>query len=121
LWAALAHPGHLRTLAENTTKPIGSRDGPRAYGAHEISPRFLDRIDRIQPLKSIARFRGPTLIIHPEKDEFLRLSHPEDYFQAVGAALKKKIVIAGADHTFTSVPWEREVIGQTVKWFERFL
>ncbi len=155
LWAALAHPDHLRTLAERVTRPIPdglpsrahrasdglpSKDpgawsapvpiessGPqggqesREYGGIELSSRFLENLHRVEPVKSLTRFERPTLIIHPEKDEYLPLSHPEDFFQAAGAAVKEKVIVPGADHTFASVPWEREVIERTVDWFEKHL
>ncbi len=120
LWAALAHPTHMRDLAERTT-PIPGADGAREYNAHRISQRFLDHIEKVQPLKSIARFKGPTLIIHPEKDGYLSLAHPDDYFKAAGASLKEKIIIPDADHTFSSSAWESEVIGRTVDWFRKSL
>ncbi len=120
LWAALAHPTHLRDLAQRTTLIPGA-DGAREYSAHRISPRFLDHIEKVQPLKSIARFKGPTLIIHPEKDGYLSLAHPDDYFQAARGSLKEKIIIPGADHTFSSIAWESEVIARTVDWFRKHL
>ncbi len=119
LWAALAHPAELRTLAERTTKPIPGSQGGREYAGQEISPRFLENLDRVRPLDSVTRFKGPTLIIHPEKDEYLSLAHPEDYFQASGAKVKEKVIISGADHTFSSVSEEREVIERTVEWFKQ--
>jgi uncharacterized protein len=121
LWAALAHPAHLRTLAERSTRPLPGSDGFREYGAHEICPCFLDDMEKLEPLQSIAQFQRPVLIIHPEKDEHLPLSHPEDYLQAAGTDIKQKVIIPGADHTFTSIAWEREVIERTVEWFERCL
>jgi len=121
LWAALAHPAHLRVLAERSTRAIAAPDGPREYGAHEISPRFLDGLEKVDPLQSISHFTKPVLIIHPEKDAYLPLSHPEDFFRAAGAAIKEKIIIPGADHTFTSVAWERRVIEHTVQWFAQHL
>ena len=121
LWAALAHPSELLTLAQRTTNLIPGGQGAREYSAQEISPHFLESIDTVAPLKSIAGFKRPTLIIHPEKDEYLPLSHPEDYFQAAGSAIKEKVIIPGADHTFTSVPWEREVITRTVDCFRQYL
>ena len=121
LWAALAHPNHLRDLAENKSTLIAGGDGSREFGSHEISPRFLDNVQRVDPLKSIARFKKPTLIIHPEKDAYLPLSHPEDFFRAAGSAIKEKVIIAGADHTFTSLAWERDVIGRTAAWFGKYL
>jgi pimeloyl-ACP methyl ester carboxylesterase len=120
LWAALAYTAHLRELAQGTTLIPGG-DGAREHNAHRISARFLDHLEKVQPLKSIAQFKGPTLIIHPEKDEYLSLAHPEDYFRASGAALKEKVIVSGADHTFTSIAWESEVIARTVDWFRRNL
>jgi hypothetical protein len=38
-----------------------------------------------------------------------------------GAAVKDRIIFAGADHTFTSVGWEQEVIARTVEWFQQHL
>ncbi len=120
LWAALAHTSHLLELAQRTT-PVAGGDGAREYNAHRISPRFLDRIEKIQPLESIARFKGPTLIIHPENDAYLSLAHPEDYYQAAGADDKEKVIIVAADHTFSSIEWENDVIGRTGAWFQKSL
>src|SRR5439155_666173 len=120
-WPALDHPTHLRQLAESAAVAIPAANGGREYCAHTISPSFLETIDQVDPLKAIASFQAPTLIIHPEKDEHLPLSHPEDYFQAVGSAIKEKVIVHGADHTFTSVAWEREVIDRTVAWFTTHL
>lgn len=121
LWSALAHPAHLRALAEIKTVPVAGSDDDRDYSGHLVSQRFLHDIEKVEPLKSIARFKQPTLIIHPEEDEHLPLSHPEDYFQAAGSVTKEKVIIPGADHTLTSVEWEREVIERTVEWFRKYL
>jgi len=121
LWAALAHPAHLRVLAESASTAIAGTNGSREFGSQHVSPRFLDKMDNIDPLKSMARFKRPALIIHPEKDGYLPLSHPEDFFQAAGSPTKEKVIIPGADHTFTSLAWEREVIERTVEWFRKYL
>jgi pimeloyl-ACP methyl ester carboxylesterase len=121
LWAALARPSHLRKLAERTTKPIPGSRRLREYGAHMVSTAFLKNIEKVDPLESIAKFKGTTLIIHPEKDEYLPLSHPRDFFLAAGGEIKEEVIIPGADHTFTSLAWEREVIERTVTWHKRHL
>ncbi|MHB8654784.1 MAG: alpha/beta hydrolase [Terriglobia bacterium] len=121
LWAALAHPGYLRALATHSTTAIAGTNGSREFGSQHVSPRFLDNVHKIDPLKSMARFKRPALIIHPEKDGYLPLSHPEDFFQAAGSPTKEKVIIPGADHTFTSLAWEREVIERTVEWFRKYL
>lgn len=121
LWSALAHTAHLRTLALTTVKPIPGSGGAVEYDAREISPSFLDDALKVQPWPALARFKGPTLIIHPEKDAAVPLSHAEDFYQAAGAATKELEVIPGADHVFSSVPWERLVIARTVEWFRDHL
>ena len=121
LWSALAQPAELRKLAETQAKEAAGVKGALEYGAHVVSPRFLETVDGVDPLKAIAAFQGPTLIVHPERDELLPLSHPDDYFRMAGAAVKERVIVAGADHTFASVAWEREVIGRSVDWFARHL
>jgi hypothetical protein len=121
LWSALAHTAHLRTLAVTSVKPISGGGGAVEYDAREISPHFLEDALEAEPVRSLARFKGPTLIIQPEKDEAVPLSHAQDYYQAAGARAKELVVIPGADHVFSSVPWEREVIARTVEWFRAHL
>ncbi len=121
LWAALADPSELRQLAEKWARPASGKTGAREYNAHEVSPRFLKNISTVDPLKAIARFEGPTLIIHPGNDEYLSPAHPENYFLAAGAKIKEKVIVAGADHTFASIAWEGEVISRTVEWFRKYL
>ncbi len=121
LWSAVARPAVLRTLAETNSRPIAGAEGAREYSAHHVSARFLENLEKVNPLKSIARYKQPTLIIHPGKDELLPLSHAEDYFRAAGSAVKEKIIIPGADHCYTSIAWEGEVIRQTVGWLARHL
>jgi len=117
LWAAPARLPHLRVLAEAFSRPLPGTEEFREYSGHRVSMRFLDAADRLDPLRGVASFTGPTLIVHPERDEYLPLSHPEDYFRSSAANVKDQVIIPGADHTFTSVAWEQEVIRRTVEWF----
>lgn len=117
LWSALAYPHDLRSLSESRTKPLGDGGGAREYSGHIVSARFLHGLDRVHPLRAIRRFKRPTLIIHPGRDELLPLRHPEAYFRVAGARVKEKVIIPGADHTFTSAAWEQDVIARSVSWF----
>jgi fermentation-respiration switch protein FrsA (DUF1100 family) len=121
LWSAVARPGLLRSLAGTLSRPVPGRPGFVEYDAREISPRFLKSLTAVNPLKAVARYRQPTLIIHGEKDEAVPAAHADDFFQASGAPRKELIVVAGADHTFSSLAWEREVIQHTLAWFGRNL
>ena len=121
LWSALAHTAHLRALAATAVKPIPGGAGAVEYDAREISPQFLDDALTVEPLPALARFKGPTLVIQPENDQAVPLSHAQDFYHAAGAQMKELVVIPGADHVFSSVPWEREVIERTVAWFRGHL
>lgn len=117
LWSAVAHPAELRKLAETHSRPVPGNGGALEYGGHEVSARFLDNLDQNDPLSSVAAFTGPTLVIHAECDEHLPVGHAEDFFQASRAEVKEKMIVPGADHTYTSIAAERQVIGKTVAWF----
>jgi uncharacterized protein len=121
LWAAIARLPQLRSLAATLLKPLPGAPSMQEYEGHEVSNQFLGAVDQLDPLGALALFKRPTLIVHPERDEHLDLSHPEDYFRASGAAVKEKVIVAGADHTFDSVAWEREVIARAVEWFQQHL
>jgi len=117
LWAAPAHLPHLRSLADRYARPLPDSTDTREYGGHRVSRRFLEAVDHYDPLAAIAGFLEPTLIVHPERDEYLPLSNPEDYYRASGASVKETIIVPDADHTFTSVASERQVIDRSVRWF----
>lgn len=121
IWSAVAHPAILQELSEKLGKPSPGNADDFEYDAREISARFLKDAAKVDPLSAIRRFVNPTLIIHPGKDETVPQSHAADFLQASGAATKEKVIIPGADHTFTSIAWESAVIGLSVEWFRRYL
>jgi dipeptidyl aminopeptidase/acylaminoacyl peptidase len=116
-WSAVAHPAVLEEIVRGVLPPVRGSRRLVEYDAREISHRFINNAPRYKPVNLLAAFRGPTLIIHPGKDEHVPLSHAEDLFRAAGAEIKEKVIVSGADHTYTSLAWEREVITRTVAWF----
>ena len=121
LWSAVAHTARLRQLLRQSARKIPGKAGAWEYKAHEINPRLEEEILKVDPIRHLARYQGPTLIIHPENDEAIPVSHARDFFRASGAEVKELAIIAGADHVYTSVPWEQEVIARTALWFGRYL
>jgi dipeptidyl aminopeptidase/acylaminoacyl peptidase len=121
LWSAVAHTARLCELIKKRGRKIPGKPGAIEYDARELHPRLMEDVLKVEPVRHLARYKGPTLIIHPELDETIPVSHSRDFFQASGAALKELVIIAGADHVFTSIPWEDEAIGRSVKWFGQHL
>lgn len=121
MWSAPAHLAELAALATQAARAIPGPDHLVDYNGHKVSMHVLQGIDKVDPLRQIALFRQPTLLIHPEKDDYIPKSHASHYLDAAGAAVKELLVIPGADHTFSSVAWEQEVIGRTVEWLATYL
>jgi dienelactone hydrolase len=121
LWSALAHTARLREIVAASSKPIPNQPDVVEFEAHELALRFLDDVLKVEPIRHLKRFKGPTLIVHPEKDEHIPVAHARAFFRASGAAAKELVIIPGADHVFKSVLWERAVIARTVQWFGRYL
>ncbi|HXW15197.1 MAG TPA: alpha/beta hydrolase [Terriglobia bacterium] len=121
LWSAVAHPARLRDLIEKSAKEIAGKPGAMEVEAREFNPRLIEDVLKVEPIRYLARYKGPTLIIHPEKDETIPVSHAHDFFHASNAEAKELVIIEGADHVYTSVPWEQEVIVRSVQWFEHYL
>ena len=121
LWSAVAHTARLGDIVKNMARKIPGKPGAFEYDARELHPRLMEDVLKVEPIRHIARYKGATLIIHPEMDETVPISHARDFFHAAGSATKEVAIIAGADHVFTAVPWEQEVIARTVQWFGRHL
>lgn len=121
LWSAVAHTARLRDLVKQGGKKIAGKAGAMEFDAREISPRLIEDVLKVEPIRHLARFKGPTLIIHPEMDEAVPISHAHDFLQAAGADAKELAIITGADHVYTSILWEQEVIVRTVQWFGHHL
>jgi dipeptidyl aminopeptidase/acylaminoacyl peptidase len=121
LWSAVAHTARLGDIVKKLARRIPDKPGAFEYDAREIHPRLMEDVLKVEPIRHIARYKGPTLIIHPEMDETVPISHARDFFHATRSETKEVAIIAGADHVFTAIPWEQEVIARTVQWFARNL
>ena len=121
LWSALAHTARLRHLVKHAARKIPGKPGGVEYDGREINPRLEEDVLKVEPIRHLTRFKGPTLIVHPENDETVPTSHARDFFRAAGAEAKELVFIAEADHVYTSIAWEQEVIARTVQWLERYL
>ena len=119
LWSAAAHPEHFWNAdAEKTLQGRGVID----WCGNLIGRAFLEeaRAGVIRPLAEIAHYPGPVLIVHGEKDASVPPENAPEYAAAVPGH-KNVHIIAGADHVYSSFPWESEVIRLTREWFQETL
>jgi len=118
LWSAVAEMAEL--VRERWQMPTDEEQfDPRGYyehGAHEIGAGFLLDCARIKPREEIAGHPGPVLVVHGTNDQAVPLDHAHRYMEAIPSDDATLRVIEGADHTFSTVALEHELIGLTRDW-----
>jgi len=92
------------------------RQGWIDIGGLALGRAFVEEVKRLQPLQEIAKYNGPVLIVHGEKDESVDLKNARAYQRAIPGE-KRLHIIPGADHVFSSLAWQEEAIRVTREWF----
>jgi pimeloyl-ACP methyl ester carboxylesterase len=118
LWSAVAD---LEEIARSRwALPVDTHSIPpdfvREIGPHEVGAGFARDSVRIKPLHEIAGHPGPVLVVHGTNDQSVPLGDAHRYMDAIPSANATLRVIEGADHTFSTVALEHEVIGLTRDW-----
>ncbi len=121
LWSA---PANLRRLLEKgaaeASQPISNIGGGYDIGGLLIGPGLIGDLLSLQPLEEVAGFSGPALVVHGTHDESVALENAHLYMDALSGE-KRLLIVEGADHTFSSVRWEQEVIAASTNWFVEHL
>lgn len=105
----LSTPEAVSSLAETG---ITDHDG------NLIGVAFIRQFAEMRPLREVVKSNCPVLIVHGSKDQTVPAQHGDMYERALQAHKRvvKKVIIAGADHTFNKHIWENRVITETVDW-----
>jgi dipeptidyl aminopeptidase/acylaminoacyl peptidase len=128
LWSPSAFIDYLVERADGIVRdpyawlPPNFKDAVKKHGRVDIGgfergKGFFESLKRIDPLREIARYDGPVLLIHGSEDEVISPVNSEMIYDSVKGR-RRLIIIDDADHTFSSVHWERQVIEATRTWFE---
>lgn len=81
---------------------------------------FFESLTRVHPLESLSKFQGPVLIICGSEDEVVAPINSDIVYDNVPGQ-RRLVVIADADHCFSSGIWEAEVIQETCTWLKMTL
>ena len=121
LWSA---PANLLSVmahgAADPTRSVSSHSKGYDIGGLIIGPGFVQDVMSIQPLEALRRFGGPVFVIHGTGDQTVPPESAQLYFDALRAE-KSLMLVEGADHTYSSVPWEEQVICASTDWFVKHL
>lgn len=121
LWAAPANLAEVLTKgAENAPRPPTPQPKGLDIGGLVVGHEFIRQVMAIRPLEEIRRFAGPALVVQGTADSSVPPKDAHEYMKAL-AGPKSLLLVNGADHTFSSVAWEEEVIAASTEWFTRHL
>lgn len=121
LWAPAGNIGELKKsdLSENDICSL-RKNGFLDNKGLLVGANFYDDVDKLNIFEMAQKFHKNILILHGDKDDAVPLSTSETYLKYYGTRAELK-VINGADHTFDSFEWEKEVLDSTVDFFCREL
>jgi len=123
LWAAVADPH--RAFSAKATPEIVEQFGTRSvhdYHGNAMSQKFLDELFAFTPLENARAYPGPALIMHGDADTSISPDDALLYEESLsGRGHVELHMIRGANHTFSSLAWEKELIDRTAAFLKRHL
>jgi dipeptidyl aminopeptidase/acylaminoacyl peptidase len=123
LWGAVARPAVLFSEPPRQAwADLVRRHGHLDVGAYDVGRAFIEDLPNHDPVGALAAATAHALIVHGGADASVPPTDADLYVGArAGGALTEKHVTPDADHTFSTLAWEREAIARTIEWFRRTL
>jgi len=124
LWSAVSRPADLwENPRRQAWAKLLRRHGHLDIGGFDLGAGFLEDLARHDPLEALRRSQAAALIVHGSADTSVDVSSAYLYEQAAAgrAAPVEKRILKDADHTFSTLAWERQVIAWTTDWFRKTL
>lgn len=110
LWAAVADTERMvQRFVDNKGAPPRLPDGTWDMGGIAVGQGLVDSFQAVKPLEEIGKFGGRALIVHGTEDQAVPMSDAMAYREVLGEQGELH-VISGADHVFSSVPWQSQAI-----------
>jgi dipeptidyl aminopeptidase/acylaminoacyl peptidase len=119
LWAPVAEgAGILDELSTPEAVNSLAETGITDYEGNLVGLQFVRQFADMKPLREIVKSKCPVLILHGSRDQTVPPHHSEMYEKVLNAhkRMVKKVVVAGADHTFNKHVWEQRVLTETIDW-----
>ena len=116
LWSAAADPERAIHGWLQRAKP-GVVGAGYDVGGNLLGQGFMLDVGAIHPTLELAHYCGQALIVQGIQDSIVPFTDA-DLFASALAGRARKHMVSGADHTFTSVAWEREVLDATAEFLQ---
>jgi len=106
-------------LPENFKNAV-KKQGHVDIGGFVRGKAYFESLKHVDPLREIAKYEGPVLIVQGSEDEVALPVNSEMVYDHVRGR-RLLVMIDGADHTFSATVWENQVIEATRLWFAETL
>ena len=91
-----------------------SSTGIADYGGWPVGKNFIEDGMKHDPVKSLARSKAEILVLHGDGDDAVPVQESAMYRNVT-----RREIIPGADHTFNSLAWVKQVTELSATWFVR--
>jgi len=81
-----------------------------------LGKEFVMEVNQINPLTEIKEYKDLVFLAHGSEDEVVPIENIESYYDTVITKKCQKHIVVGADHTYNSYEWEKEVMEKTQQW-----
>jgi fermentation-respiration switch protein FrsA (DUF1100 family) len=121
LWSPVLYPREVLERAWKANVPDGMSwvDDKLDHNGLLIGRDFYESLAEAEPLQALTAYPGPLLVIHGSQDENVPVANGEAAANATPQG--KLFLVEGADHTYSSSPWESALIDKTVEWLGKVL
>lgn len=121
LWAAVSRPAlQLQIRATPELEQALRHHGYTEVDGWAIGRAFVEQMAMMEPLRAAERMRDRrVMLLHGERDQSVPLAAVWEYAQAFRASGNdvQVHVIPEADHRYSRLAWQEEIIQHTVDWF----
>lgn len=118
----LAPAGIMSQLVESLIPTTTFIHSVNAYdvGGNLVGKAFADELKTIDVWNEAAKYKHDVLIIHGTKDEAVPFEVSSMYIENSYGDRATLHPIVGADHTFNSYQWEKEVLDTVISFLEEY-
>jgi dipeptidyl aminopeptidase/acylaminoacyl peptidase len=84
---------------------------------------FFRSLEKIEPVKSLAHYPGPTLLCHGAQDTVVDLSHSRAYAAARTGPdqITELLVLPESNHGFKPLSEDETLLKKTTAWFYKYI
>jgi len=125
LWSPVAFPKDLfseRAREMRQPGPSTKKDFIE-YDGWAIGTDFIRSLEKIEPVKSLARYPGPALLCHGAQDSVVDPSHSRAYAQARTGLdqITDILLLPESNHGYKPLKEDETLLKQTTSWFKQYI